>query len=69
MIKVRVTTHSGKDDIIELDVYDAVAINEQRNDPEVQGILIGQNSYSRIDLKNITVEEEVIEEYVENVVE
>jgi hypothetical protein len=61
MVKLRITTHSGEDDIVEVDVYDAVEINEQRNDPEILGILIGQNSYSRIDIKNITIEE-VIEE-------
>ena len=60
---VNVTTHSGESDIVEVENYDAEAINKLRNDDSIQAILIGNNSYSRIDLKNIKV---VKEETTEN---
>ena len=54
-MKLNVTTHSGESDIVEVGSYDPVVINELRNDDSIQAILIGNNSYSRIDLKNIKV--------------
>lgn len=53
-MKLLVTTHnSNEEDIVEVDNYDAQALNDQRNDPDVYSILIGNYSYSRIDLKNV----------------
>lgn len=53
MIKLNVTTHTGDDDIIEVSEYDAKLITEMRNDSTIESILIGDYSYSRIDLKTI----------------
>lgn len=55
MIKLEITTHSGDLDIIEVKEYDAEKLNDFRNNNEIESILIGENSYSRIDLKNIKV--------------
>lgn len=55
MIKLEITTHSGDLDIIEVKEYDAEKLNDLRNNNEIESILIGENSYSRIDLKNIKV--------------
>lgn len=52
MIKLEVSTHSGQTDIIEVTDYDAEEINEKRNS-SIEAILIGNHSYSRIDIKNI----------------
>lgn len=57
-MKIRVTTHSGEDDIIEVEEYNAEEITAKRNDNEIQAIQLGNASYSKIDIKNITVEEE-----------
>ncbi|MBD8028139.1 hypothetical protein H9636_15940 [Ureibacillus sp. Re31] len=62
MFKLNVTTHSGESDIVEVDVYDPNELNTQRNDESIQAILIGPNSYSRIDLKNVKLIEEVASE-------
>lgn len=53
MIKLNVTTHSGADDIVEVKSYNAKDMAEQMNDNDIQAIAIGENVYSRIDLKNI----------------
>lgn len=53
MIKLNITTHSGADDIVEVDSYDAEEMATKMNDFEIQAIPIGNNVYSRIDLKNI----------------
>lgn len=55
MIKLEITTHSGDLDIIEVKEYDAEKLNDLRNNNEIESILIGENSYSRIDLKNVKV--------------
>lgn len=56
MVKLEITTHSSNEvDIIEVEQYDAKHINQQRNDDTILAVLIGENSYSRIDLKNIKV--------------
>lgn len=52
MVKLEVSTHSGDVDIIEVDSYNAEELTELRNS-DIEAITIGQNSYSRIDLKNI----------------
>lgn len=50
--KIEVSTHSGDVDVIEVENYDASKINEERNS-DVEAVLIGDYSYSRIDIKNI----------------
>lgn len=62
MFKLNVTTHSGENDIVEVESYNPIELNTQRNDESIQAILIGQNSYSRIDLKNVKLIEEVASE-------
>lgn len=66
MIKLNVTTHSGADDIVEVEFYNASEMAEQLNNNELQAIAIGDNVYSRIDLKNI---KPVYEEDIDNVEE
>jgi hypothetical protein len=53
MIQLRVTTHSGEDDVVEVESYDPIQLNEKINDYQIQSILLGKNLYSRIDLKNV----------------
>lgn len=55
MVKIRVTTHSGEDDTVKVEEYNAADITKKRNDNEIQAIQLGENSYSRIDIKNIKV--------------
>ena len=62
MIRLEVTTHSGDNDIIEVETYNSKEISELRNSG-VESIALGDNSYSRIDLKNIKLKP--IEENVE----
>lgn len=58
MIKLEISTHSGDLDIITVEDYDAKTLNDKRNSTELESILIGDNSYSRIDLKNVKVIDE-----------
>lgn len=55
MVKIRVTTHSGEDDTVKVEEYNVADITKKRNDNEIQAIQLGENSYSRIDIKNIKV--------------
>ena len=55
MIKLEVSTHSGDVDIIEVDEYNVDDITQKRNDNTLEAIVLGNHSYSRIDLKNIKV--------------
>lgn len=55
MIKLEVSTHSGDTDVLKVDGYDPVEMEEKRNNNENEAIRIGDNVYSRIDLKNIKV--------------
>lgn len=52
MIKLKVTTHSGDEDIIEVESFDVDKITELRNGDD-EAIALGNCSYSRIDIKNI----------------
>lgn len=58
MIKLEVSTHSGDVDIVEVEEYDVNDITQKRNDNSIEAIAIGNNSYSRIDIKNIKVIEQ-----------
>lgn len=53
MIKLKVTTHSGDEDIVAVKEYSASDLAKQMNDNEVHSIVIGDMIYSRIDLKNV----------------
>lgn len=53
LIKLQVSTHSGDIDIVEVETYDADLIAEKLNSFDMQAIAIGDNVYSRIDIKNI----------------
>jgi len=50
-MNLHVLTHSGQDLKIEVETYDPVALNEQLNNNEVHTVLIGDNIFSRIDIK------------------
>jgi len=52
-ITIKVTTHSGDEDILTVDDFNPEEINDKLNDNEVQSILIVDHIYSRIDVKNI----------------
>jgi hypothetical protein len=58
---LNVTTHSGLDDMVEVGSYDPISLAEQRNNNEIEAIVIGENVYSRIDLKNVRLIKEVLE--------
>ena len=62
MVKLEISTHSGDIDILKVETYDPEDIDKKRNDENLQSILIGRNSYSRIDLKNI---KQITDEQVE----
>lgn len=52
-MKLEISTHSGDIDFVEVETYKADEMAEQLNDDSIQAIAIGNNVYSRIDLKNI----------------
>lgn len=58
-MKLEVSTHSGSIDIIEVEEYSAEEMATKLNDNQIQAIAIGNNVYSRIDIKNIILLEEV----------
>lgn len=53
MISLEVSTHSGDVDVIEVEEYDATQMANEINNNENLVILIGDNVYSRIDIKKI----------------
>jgi len=53
MINLKVTTHSGDEDFVEVAEYNSLGMVEKMNDENIQGIAIGNNVYSRIDLKSV----------------
>lgn len=53
MIKLNVTTHSGADDLVEVEVYSADDLAEKLNDDLIHVISLGGNIYSRIDVKSV----------------
>lgn len=58
MMKVRVTTHSGDDEIYKVESIDLEEITEQRNDDDIQAIQISNASFAKIDIKNIYILED-----------
>lgn len=59
MITLQITTHSGDSDTVEVDEYDAESIASEINNNEINVVVIADNIYSRIDIKNIRVVESV----------
>lgn len=57
MIKLEISTHSGDVDTVELEEYDAGELADKINNNDNLVILIGDNIYSRIEIKNIKVVE------------
>jgi hypothetical protein len=51
---LKVITHSGIDDTVEVLEYDPVKLNADLNSNEIQTVLIGKNIYSRIDIKYVS---------------
>lgn len=62
LIKLEVSTHSGDKDVIEVEEYDANSMAEELNDNEIHAIAIGDNVYSRIDIRNIRKKPDVTAE-------
>jgi len=52
-MSLKVTTHSGDEDNVQVTDYNSLEMAEKMNDENIQGIAIGDNVYSRIDLKSI----------------
>jgi len=52
-MSLKVTTHSGDEDNVQVTDYNSLEMVEKMNDENIQGIAIGNNVYSRIDLKSI----------------
>lgn len=53
-MKLEITTHSSNEvDIVEVESYDSEKVADQLNDNDIHAIAIGNNVYSRIDIKNI----------------
>lgn len=53
LINLRVSTHSGDVDDITVTTYNADTIAEQINNMDIHAIALGDNVYSRVDIKNI----------------
>ncbi|MFC0271136.1 hypothetical protein ACFFIX_06680 [Metabacillus herbersteinensis] len=52
-MNLQVITHSGQDKLIEVVEYDPVILNDQINNNEINTILIGNEIFSRIDIKYV----------------
>ena len=52
-MSLKVTTHSGDEDSVQVTDYNSLEMAEKMNDENIQGIAIGDNVYSRIDLKSV----------------
>lgn len=53
MITLQITTHSGLDDLVQVEAYDPKELETRLNNNDIHSIALGENVYSRIDLKNI----------------
>lgn len=53
MIELEVSTHSGDKDIVEVREYNSEDLAERLNDNDIQAVSLGDNVYSRIDIKNV----------------
>lgn len=68
-MKLKVTMHTGETYEIPVDNIDMVELNEQRNNDQLNGILVGNHSLSRINIRDIVPMEEEVEEEPEEVEE
>jgi hypothetical protein len=59
MITLNVITHSGKEYETKVENYDPVRINEDTNNLELNTVLIGDVILSRIDVKGVSIKEEI----------
>lgn len=53
VVKLEISTHGGDVDIVEVDDYNANDLEKTLNDNDIHAIAIGDNVYSRIDIKNV----------------
>ena len=60
-MKLKVTMHTGETYEIPVEDYDMSQLNEQRNNSELNGILIGDYSLSRINIRDIVPLEEPVD--------
>jgi len=58
MITIEVSTHSGNVDELEVDDYNPSELLTKLNDNEINSVKLGNNIYSKIDIKNIRVIED-----------
>jgi len=58
-LRLKILTHSGIEDIVEVEEYDAIKLNTDLNNKEIQTVLIGNNIYSKIDIKYVAEIEEI----------
>lgn len=54
MVKLRIITHSGTEDIVDIDTYDALeTVKDLNNSSNEHVIAFGDNIYSKIDIKSV----------------
>lgn len=54
MVKLEIITHSGTEDIVELENYDALeTVQDLNNSSNEHVIAFGDNIYSKIDIKSV----------------
>lgn len=58
MIKLLVTRHDGPTEEVEVETYDAQTIADQINDSQLIAIAIGNQVFTRIDIKHVKEFEE-----------
>lgn len=58
MTTIEVSTHSGDVDELEVDDYNPSELLTKLNDNEINSVKLGNNIYSKIDIKNIRVIED-----------
>jgi hypothetical protein len=54
MLKLKILTHNSGEYETTAETFDAVALNEQLNNPDVNTVVIGDLIFSRIDVKVVT---------------
>ncbi|RHW37329.1 hypothetical protein D1B31_16325 [Neobacillus notoginsengisoli] len=61
-MRLRILTHNSGEFETDVEEFDPVSLNEELNSPEINTVVIGNVILSRIDVKNVSVLEELIEE-------
>lgn len=59
-MKIRILTHDGLDLVADVDSFDAIDVNDKLNNNEVHTIVLGNNIFSRINIKAIIPENETL---------